>query len=370
MGIVSKTLITAVEEGNLVFAPDHCLNRRQTKHPCRVCSELCPGQAIPANPVTTRIDFTKCVNCGLCITACPGRCFAPDVKRQSTISAPAKAGAVSFACAHADVPEMQKRMECLCGIPWEWLAALAMRMKVRLYVGSCEVCEYAACREQLAENLSQLQLFLGEERFKQRVFLIDDADEMKAKEEDAPVDRRKALDIFRRKVTKTVAVSVAGMMPKPESDPEKDGFAYRRLMADMIAADCIARNKKSKEENKPAQYPEYGMLLPDFNENCYGCGLCEKVCPHKALTVERDGEGQSVISIEPWKCTACGLCASVCLVKGISGMAVQPVRYLETQRFVRVHYDCCSVCGIPIAHDAQDGMCIACGVKARSKRRK
>ena len=140
MGIVSKTLITAIEEGNPSFSPDHCLNRRQTRHPCRVCSENCPGKAIPANPVIQRIDWTRCVNCGVSVTACPARCFALDLNRQKAIAAPAQSGMVSFACTHTDLPSAQQKTECLCGVPWEWLAALAMRMQVRMYVGECENC--------------------------------------------------------------------------------------------------------------------------------------------------------------------------------------------------------------------------------------
>ena len=98
--------------------------------------------------------------------------------------------------------------------------------------------------------------------------------------------------------------------------------------------------------------------------------MCEKVCPQKALTIKQSAEGESLIAITPWKCTACGLCAATCLVSGISGMAPHQVLHLEEQRFVRVQHDCCSVCGIPIARDAEDGMCIACGVKNKGKRRR
>lgn len=371
MGIVSKTLMTAIEEGNPSFAPDHCLNRRQTRHPCRACAQNCPGQAIPANPVTARIDWTKCINCGLCVTACPARCFALDIRQQKAIAAPAKSGVIGFGCLQSDLQPALQKTECLCGVPWEWLAALAMRMQVRLYVGKCDACARESCRDQLKQNLLLLELFLGEERFARQVILAYTPEQMQDKAEaESEVNRRELLGMFRKNVKKIVAASIGSMMPKPEKDPAEDGFAYRRLLADLAAADCIACSKKSKADGVPAEYPEYGVLLPDINENCYACGLCARICPQQAITVEKTGDGESVISLEPWKCTACGLCAATCLTKGVSGMAPVQVRHLEKQRLVRVHHDCCSVCGIPIAHDAEEGMCIACGVKARSKRRK
>ena len=40
---------------------------------------------------------------------------------------------------------------------------------------------------------------------------------------------------------------------------------------------------------------------------CVGCGLCKKICPHDAITVERN---LAVIDYE--KCDNCGMCATVC----------------------------------------------------------
>ncbi len=48
-------------------------------------------------------------------------------------------------------------------------------------------------------------------------------------------------------------------------------------------------------------------------QGCIGCGLCVKICPHEAISIENN---LAVIDYE--KCNSCGLCAVVCTKKLIA----------------------------------------------------
>ena len=370
MSIVSRVVVRVLENDPPFFTPDSCLNRRQTRYPCTRCHERCTGGALPKNPVTEKIDWAKCIGCGICVTACPARCFAPDLKQQRNMAAPSTGESVSFACAHTKEPVGERHVECLSGLPWEWLAALALRTKVQLYTGECEGCAVEGCREQLLENLTLLRVFLGEDRFERQVILQDDPSALKRQEDTQVMDRRSILGMFGRNIKTKAAAGIGSMLPVPKEDPARNGFAYRMLLANMLLADCAERSKKSKEAHTEPKYPSYGVLLPDFGAKCHGCGVCVRVCPQKALSIEKEDEHFSVISIEPAKCTACGLCQKVCLHGGIPGFEENTVHHLHKQGHVRVRHDSCLKCGNSIPVDTEDGMCIACSVKYGKGRRK
>ena len=45
---------------------------------------------------------------------------------------------------------------------------------------------------------------------------------------------------------------------------------------------------------------------------CYGCGTCNVVCGHHAITMQYDNIGRLLPMIDESKCTNCGLCYNYC----------------------------------------------------------
>ena len=52
-------------------------------------------------------------------------------------------------------------------------------------------------------------------------------------------------------------------------------------------------------------------------KKCVGCGLCELVCPFKAIRVEA-AQNERVARVVPASCKGCGCCAAACPQKAIS----------------------------------------------------
>lgn len=55
------------------------------------------------------------------------------------------------------------------------------------------------------------------------------------------------------------------------------------------------------------------MINFDFEKNCYGCELCENICPKDAIEIKENNEGFLNPVIDKKKCIHCGLCEKKCL---------------------------------------------------------
>lgn len=55
------------------------------------------------------------------------------------------------------------------------------------------------------------------------------------------------------------------------------------------------------------------MINFDFYQSCYGCGVCEEVCPTKAITLTENPEGFLSPNINNKACINCGKCDKYCV---------------------------------------------------------
>jgi len=93
----------------------------------------------------------------------------------------------------------------------------------------------------------------------------------------------------------------------------------------------------------------------ELDENkCGLCGLCLKICPYNAITIESDR-----ISIDKFKCKGCGTCASICPTNAIDLNIDTSEKILTTIEIFskfrgtpKIIAFCCASCGYAAADDA------------------
>lgn len=95
---------------------------------------------------------------------------------------------------------------------------------------------------------------------------------------------------------------------------------------------------------------KYDRYLEFTGERCVGCGICESVCPKKAIEIRRNGMG-FVAEIDD-SCIVCGLCADLCPYGALKHEGSIYRELLEEVGFRKVEID--------------EGLCILCGLCMRN----
>ncbi len=399
MGIISTVLTNAIStQDKPVAAMALCINRKQHKIHCTACVDVCPGAVFGPNSRRPP-KWDQCTSCGACITACPARCFTPGVQMRKNLSQNLQLNVpVSFAC-FSDRTPCTRRFECLAGIPWELAATLAMYTDVVFYVGACAHCEHAPQVNQIHDNLCALRDFLGNRLFASRIHILSEGQfEAPAQDSHAAVSRRELFSGAGKSARQTLAHTALGLLPA--SNEPQNGFAYREQLGDATAR-VYANYKKALAEYReavaaqkegtavtedgtgeaqedvpraPLQAPvqtTFGVSLPRFTKDCFGCTICSKACASKALEVSEEHSGKRTIYITPWKCTSCGACVRACPYHGISELQLLQVPHMNRLALVQVASSTCVDCGRAVKPDpeAEEPLCLSCKRKRDRKAR-
>ena len=236
MNLTNSVLSAASEHP--VYAPDHCINRRQRRYVCTACSSVC-FRGVFSLKSGESLKWDRCVNCGLCVSACPSRCFLPSLtdRRYYTdgldVSRP-----VSFACRDEE-EQSDRTVRCLAAVPWELLAMIAMRTDLVLYTGACAACTREGWAERVEEQLAELRTFLGEERWNRQVHVLTEgryeapAAPEKSGKPEKTLSRRDLFAGLKKRAAKGLYQAAAERLPLLAED-DADGMQYRRALADCM----------------------------------------------------------------------------------------------------------------------------------------
>lgn len=318
-----------------------CINNLQRRQSCNLCESHCPSKAISIDK-EIKIDKEKCDNCSVCVSLCPTGNLVPtyDVVEKQYGSL-YKNENVSICCDKCQV-NGDFRVNCLAVLPWEYIAYICLDNKVSLYIKDCYKCENRNLFNKFNETLEKVNDFLGEEIYRERIFMINDEKALPVKE----YTRRELLMLWSEQ-SKKIATTVVPI----DFEENKNSRIYRDLL--------IKKLNNIKDKNLMYNWPSIKIN----SDKCWSCRICEKLCPQKAISIKDDEVGKGKFIHSHLKCSHCGVCKIVCLSNAIELTSIQAsVNEKNTEHIVK--YLKCSVCGDPIEEDDM-GTCITCKNKSR-----
>ena len=350
MSLLSQYVLHSVtEERHPTLNSTSCSNRRQKRKPCTLCKDVCP-EGVFTQKQGSSPQWSACTDCNLCVTACPGRCLTPSAASlKSWLTGYDNSEIVRIGCSGYD-RKLKIEEYCVASIPWEFLAYLALRKKIYLYL-PCEGCEDSVARRLLDDQLENLRHFLGESLFSSRITLIRSSDDDPQEEE--VIDRKQLMS----RMTSAVRNQAISILPGGDADIS-GGLFFRSLLRDCVRDLYL----KEKEQGRRTSFE---VKLPHFTSSCYACQTCLRLCPQEAVSFGELKDGKRGIYIEPWKCAGCGVCQVTCRDNGIDGFRFMKVPHLDRLLVTRVDSMLCEKCGKPMKPDSTDTLCTFCRSRER-----
>jgi len=275
-----------------VYVPDYCgyLYRE-----CTICQDSCPYSAITIDKKSgVKIEYEKCVACGLCVASCPESALQfPSVPQRSIFDLSIVKGNKTISC-YKD-SENSIKLPCIAMLSVEDL--LALRSSGEVYL-RCVGCELEKNLERLRQDVNNLNSVIG------------------------------------------------GIKLETKDKIE----AYAEPLPFVISFDRI--EKRSDLSKKVSEKKLKSILSFDItvDDGCTLCEACAKWCPVSALKIE-NVEGQAALTFNPELCIGCNICINVCPVPSRDGFGkvIKVKRGKSEKKVLAKDYMVkCRVCGAPV----------------------
>lgn len=316
-----------------------CINELQKKQSCQTCATLCPHEAIELSQKPV-IKKESCQGCGICSSVCKtGTWVQPLEVVQKQYHAIAKEHDVVISC-QLEEESTDLLVECLATLPWEFFAYITLDKKVTLLMSQCESCQKKELCLHLNQTLEQLESFLGTELYHEKVRVLKTKQSVSQ-----PTYSRRELLMLWTEESKKMMTEVVPV----KFEANQNARIYRSLLL-----------QKLKKMNSTAK----AWGVKQVSEACYGCGICEVICPQKAIEMVESEASSKRFRHHFTRCTNCGLCETVCLEQALSQTMIKSdleVTYVDSS--MTLHQ--CVVCQDPIPL-SEGEICVICQREALS----
>ena len=312
-------------EQTIEITSDSCKRFRFRQNDCHICADICPEQAIVLGigPVIT----DDCIQCGLCINACPTEVFQSSVNLDQCIldqmqyiynkqTRPGNSDCVEIHCQEASARGKHSvNVHCLGNIDENVVlgGALMGFDRITCYTGDCRQCHFhhgeelfdtaVALAGDLIKSLGikafqvnkiyQEKEQLNDEPLSRRAFFSRIGQQVKQKTVSEEYTRRSSLESLLSRITDSGDI---------DKHPSPKRQQLRKLINDWLS-------KRQDQSLAKRTLPWKKMWVEQ--EKCVACAICVNVCPTGALVKEiRDNSLYRYYSSAA--CNNCGLCQDAC----------------------------------------------------------
>lgn len=364
---------------NLDINETACSRLISPKSTCDLCENICPVGAIS---IDSKINVTDtCISCGSCAVACPVGVFKiTEPSDKYLLDRATDAGQISIICKKNTEKPLQKsrnnlvQVECLFRFYYEILVTLVIETEEDVYLycdkNCCNNCQQMNNAQKLLEEIDKANQLLKAIGINNSIYLLDDFPKeinVEYKNINSNCDESKR-QLFTETLSGVKKLSVASVLYYFKDDKKiiqnilKDGLnnikdknSFKRLI-------LIGTLKKYLNNKKTVNLERKLPINKLQVNNCYLCGVCEKLCPYSAIRQTEGGNMEINYSL----CTNCGLCIDVCNTKAIffseSVMLEEFIsenwsKLVESKKYI------CQTCGTTFnGGNNNNGICLRCKI--------
>ncbi len=363
---------------------ERCLNVRHRGRACRICVDACPAEAISiprgagaVDVAPIALDQNACVQCGLCLHACPTGVFVqanpPELKLPQVV-ARAPGQVIELACPRKKPADLSRVPDASVIQTPRCLAALSVPALLELVATGktlwlndslCHACPIGRAQPAIQRAVTTANRWLRVMGHTPTIrSYLTTADELTDEPISRPVVRGDRPVMSRRdffsSLTRLAGQTAASVVAESDlplldqaSSPEESG---ERLPHHIPAQrQYLAYALRRLSPDPSASVPTAALPIADviITDDCTACGLCARFCPTEAITFVSDDE-YYVLYFSAALCLGedCNLCIIACPTDAVRfGEKVQADELLSTQpRPVKAgSLAPCAQCGAPTA---------------------
>ncbi len=302
----------------VVFSSESCLIVRRPGMSCSLCREACPVGILAGSQWSIALEAEGCVGCGLCAAVCPTGALM--VEGCAPYSLNAAGEQIVLECrrvAAADRNPNAVVVPCLGGLTTPDLLDFLEQTEARVVLadhGWCAACSVGRCSNPWQSTLDETRaaLVAVDERL---------VDELVVERNELPISRAEPIMTALRP-DKHVGRREFLRRFVPAAEPRDAVIESRRVVFGRGLVTPVKRERILDRIEALAAGLDRAIpasLVPAIKiaDGCELNGLCAAICPTGAL---RRDEGDDTISLQfdAALCITCGLCQRVCVSKALS----------------------------------------------------